>query len=62
MLELIMLVAFTIFVFGILVGVRCQEINLRRREQRLAEERRFVNNRLSVLCAQQEVNDVWPIR
>jgi hypothetical protein len=41
--ELIFLMSFVIFVIGFLLGVRCQEINLRGRERRLAEERQRVN-------------------
>ncbi|MGH3825476.1 MAG: hypothetical protein ACRDRA_21960 [Pseudonocardiaceae bacterium] len=49
--ELITLVAFIIFTIGVLVGVRCQEINLRRRERRLAEERRRVNEQIRVFTS-----------
>ncbi len=49
MLELIALVAFVIFTLGVLVGVQCQEINLRRRERRLAKERRRVNEQIRAL-------------
>lgn len=45
MLELLALLAF-IFVIGVLVGVRCQEINLSHRERRLADERRRVNEKI----------------
>lgn len=51
MLDLIGLVAFIIFTIGVLVGVRCQEINLRRRERRLSEERRRVNQQIRALDA-----------
>lgn len=51
MLDLIALVAFIIFTIGVLVGVRCQEINLQRREQRLTEERRRVNEQIRALNA-----------
>ncbi|MGH3799653.1 MAG: hypothetical protein ACRDTD_05855 [Pseudonocardiaceae bacterium] len=49
MLELITLVAIIIFTIGVLVGVRCQEINLQGRERRLTEERRRVNEQISAL-------------
>ncbi len=46
MLELLALVASIIFTMGVLVGARCQEINLRRREQWLAQERRRMNEQI----------------
>jgi hypothetical protein len=59
MQDLILLVTFIIFIifiFGVLVGVRCQEINLRERERRLAKERRHVNDQLRALTAYHEAN------
>lgn len=53
MLELIILTAFIIFTLGLLAGVRCQEINLRRREQRLSAERRRVNAQICAINAHQ---------
>jgi hypothetical protein len=47
--ELIILLIFFIFTLGLLVGIRCQEINLRRRERRLAEERRRLNELVSLV-------------
>jgi hypothetical protein len=55
-LKLIILGTFIIFFLGVLVGFRCQEINLRQREQRLAEERRWINDQLCALDAYQQVN------
>lgn len=55
-LKLIILGTFIIFFLGVLVGCRCQEINLRQREQRLAEERRWVDDQLCALNAYQQVN------
>lgn len=54
MYGLISLGLFMIFVVGVLVGVRCQEINLQGRERRLAQERRSVNNQLHALMEYQE--------
>lgn len=63
MYVLIFLLAFCIFVFGVLMGVRCQEINLRCRERRLAEERRRVNAQIRALEAHHEVNNlIWQAR
>jgi hypothetical protein len=58
MYELICLLSFIIFTVGVLVGVRCQEINLRGRERRLAEERRHVNSQLLALQTRREVNNL----
>jgi hypothetical protein len=46
MLELIALGGLLVFVLGVLVGVRCQEINLRRRERRLIDEKRRLNEQI----------------
>lgn len=56
--ELVFLLSSTIFAVGILVGVRCQEINLRVREQRLADERRRVNAQICALQTRHEVNNL----
>lgn len=48
MLELSALMGFLVFTLGLLLGVRCQEINLRRRERRLLEERRRLNEQIQV--------------
>lgn len=55
MLKVIALIAFIIFTTGVLVGVRCQEINLRRRERRLIEERRRVNEQICAVNARLEL-------
>lgn len=63
MYATIFLLGFGIFVFGVLVGVRCQEINLRCRERRLARERRHVNAQIRALEAHSEVNNlIWQAR
>lgn len=63
MRELILLLGFSVFAIGILVGVRCQEINLRGRERRLAEERRRMNARIRALRTHHEVNNlIWQAR
>ncbi|MGH3694906.1 MAG: hypothetical protein ACRDRX_13125 [Pseudonocardiaceae bacterium] len=54
MLKMIALIAFIIFTAGVLIGVRCQEINLRRRERRLLEERQRVNEQICALNARLE--------
>lgn len=52
-----------IFWAGVLVGVRCEEINLGRRERRLAEERRLLNAQARAVGAQQAVNQlIWEAR
>jgi hypothetical protein len=56
--ELVFLLSFIIFTIGVLVGVRCQEINLRGRERRLADERRHVNAQVCALQARHEVNNL----
>lgn len=48
MLELIALMGFLVFTLGLLLGVRCQEINLRRRERRLLGEKRRLNEQIQV--------------
>lgn len=58
MQALILLLDFSVFAIGVLVGVRCQEINLRGRERRLAGERRRVNAQIRALQAHHEVNNV----
>ncbi len=58
MLKLILLIAFIIFIIGVFVGVRCQEINLRRREQRLAENQRRVNAQICVINARLEASSL----
>lgn len=58
MQTLILLLGFSVFVIGVLVGVRCQEINLRSRERRLAEGRRRVNAQIRALQAHHEVNNL----
>jgi len=63
MYTTILLVTSCIFVFGALVGVRFQEVNLRGRERRLAEERRRVNAQIRALAAHTEVNNlIWQAR
>lgn len=63
MYVLIFLLAFTIFVIGVLVGFRCQEINLRGRERSLAGERRRLNAQIRALQAHHDVNDlIWQAR
>jgi hypothetical protein len=63
MYALILLLAFLVFAFGVLVGVRCQEINLQGRERRLAGERRRVNAQIRALEAHHEVNNlIWQAR
>jgi hypothetical protein len=54
--ELAFLLSSIIFAGGILVGVRCQEINLHGREQRLSDERRRVNAQICALQTRHEVN------
>lgn len=46
MMELIALVVSITFIIGVLAGVRCQEINLRRRERWLANEQRRLNEQI----------------
>lgn len=58
MYELVFLLSFIIFAVGVLVGVRCQEINLRVRERRLADERRYVNSQILALQTWREVNNL----
>ncbi len=58
MQALILLLGFSVFAIGVLVGVRCQEINLRGRERRLAGERRRVNAQILALQAHHEVNNL----
>ena len=58
MYELVCLLSFIIFTVGVLVGVRCQEINLRGRERRLADERRHVNSQILALQTHREVNNL----
>lgn len=55
MLMVIALIAFIVFAIGVLIGVRCQEINLRQRERRLLEERRRVNEQICALNARLEL-------
>lgn len=63
MYALTFLLVFSIFVVGVLVGVRCQEINLQGRERRLAGERRRVNAQIRALQAHREVNNlIWQAR
>jgi hypothetical protein len=63
MQALIFLLAFSVFTIGVLVGVRCQEINLRGRERRLAEERRRVTAQIRALRAHHEANNlIWQAR
>ena len=57
MYELVCLLSFIIFTVGVLVGVRCQEINLQRRERRLADDRRHVNSQILALRMRREVNN-----
>lgn len=54
--ELVFLLSSIIFAVGILVGVRCQEINLQARERRLSDERRRVNAQICALQTRHEVN------
>lgn len=63
MSALIFLLAFSIFAIGVLVGARCEEINLRSRERRLAGERRRVNTQIRTLQAHHDVNNlIWQAR
>jgi hypothetical protein len=58
--PLILLLVFLIFASGVLTGLRCAEINLRGRERRLSEDRRWVNDRLCALQAHHDMNDlIW---
>lgn len=57
---IVLVAAGIIFVVGVLVGIRGQEINLREREHRLAQHRRRVNDQLRALDAYQEANSlIW---
>lgn len=63
MYTLIFLLALGVFAIGVLVGVRCQEINLQGRERRLAGQRRQVNAELRAIQTHHEVNHlVWEAR
>ena len=60
MYTLIFLLASGVFVVGVMVGSRYQEINLQGRERRLAGQRRQVNAQLRALQAHHEVNQlIW---
>lgn len=63
MYTLIFLLASGVFAIGVLVGVRCQEINLQGRERRLARQRRQMNAELQAIQAHHEVNHlIWEAR
>lgn len=57
---IVLVVACMIFAFGVLIGIRCQEVNLQGRERRLAKERGRVNAQIRALKAHHEVNSlIW---
>ncbi|MCA1670742.1 MAG: hypothetical protein LC799_00565 [Actinobacteria bacterium] len=63
MYALMFLLASGVFAIGVLVGVRCQEINVQGRERRLAGERRRVNAQIRALHTHHEVNNlIWQAR
>lgn len=58
MYALLVVLAAFVFAIGVLVGVRCQEINLAGRERRLTADRRRVNDKLRAIGAYHEVNNI----
>lgn len=63
MYIVIAILTFSVFAIGVLVGVRCQEFNIRGREQRLAEGQRRVNARIRALQTHHEVSNlIWEAR
>lgn len=63
MYTMIFLLAFSVFSIGVLVGVRCQEINVRGRERRIAEQRRRMNERIRSRQQNHEINNIsWQPR
>ncbi|MDQ3152305.1 MAG: hypothetical protein M3R63_11495 [Actinomycetota bacterium] len=60
MILLFVVWSFTTLAVGVLLGTRFEEINLRVRERRLAEERRRVTAQSRALKAHHEVNNlIW---
>lgn len=60
MILLLVVGVLTTLAIGVLLGARFEEINLRVRERRLAEERREVTAQTRALKAHQEVNNlIW---